>query len=103
VKNQVTFSPAEAQAIADNAARASAEEATYNPAAEENRQKTNWIGIRLKDRFGKPVPGQDYRIELPTGEIYTGTLDDKGEAKVEHIDPGTCKVSFPGMADWRKA
>ncbi len=57
----------------------------------------------MKDRYGKPVPGQDYRIELPTGEVYTGTLDDKGEAKVEHIDPGTCKVSFPGMADWRKA
>lgn len=103
VKDQLTFSPAEAQALAEGAARASEEEDTYNPAAAENEEKTNWIGIRLKDRYGKPVPGQDYRIELPGGEIYTGTLDDKGEAKVEHIDPGTCKVSFPGIADWRKA
>ncbi|MBM3763950.1 MAG: type VI secretion system tip protein VgrG [Acidobacteria bacterium] len=103
VKNQLTFSPAEAQAIADNASRAAEEDESYNPAAEENRTKTNWIGIRLKDRYGKPVPGQDYRIELPNGEVYTGTLDGKGEAKVEHIDPGNCKVSFPGIADWRKA
>ncbi|MBM3786571.1 MAG: type VI secretion system tip protein VgrG [Acidobacteria bacterium] len=80
----------------------SAAAAAYNPAAAENQDKTHWIGVRLKDRTGKPIPGQEYQIVLPGGEIYSGTLDDKGEAKVEHIDPGQCQVSFPGLADWRK-
>lgn len=76
---------------------------THNPSAPENQDKTNWIGIRLKDRTGKAIPNRPYKIVLPGGEEVTGTLDDKGEAKVEKIDPGTCKVYFPGLADWQKA
>ena len=26
-----------------------------------------------------------------------GTLDEKGHARVDHIDPGTCKVTFPNL------
>jgi type VI secretion system secreted protein VgrG len=76
---------------------------THNPTSPENKEKTHWIGIRLKDRTGKPVPGQAYKVVLPNGEVSEGTLDDEGKAKIEHIDPGNCQVSFPGLADWKKA
>ncbi len=76
---------------------------THNPSSPENQQKTHWVGIVLKDRLGNPIPGQAYHVVLPNGEIVEGTLDDQGKAKIEHIDPGECKVTFPGLADAEKA
>lgn len=76
---------------------------THNPQSQENQQKTHWVGIVLKDRLGNPIPGQAYRVELPNGDVVEGTLDDQGKAKVEHTDPGQCKVTFPGLADVEKA
>lgn len=76
---------------------------THNPDSPENQQKTHWVGIVLKDRLGNPIPGQAYHVVLPNGDIVEGTLDDQGKAKIEHIDPGECKVTFPGLADAEKA
>jgi type VI secretion system secreted protein VgrG len=78
-------------------------ETTHNPASPENETKTHWVAIRLKDKTGKPMAGQAYKVVLPGGGIVEGTLDDKGEAKVENIDGGQCDVSFPGLADWKKS
>jgi len=42
-----------------------------------------------------PVPGEAYRITLPDGQtVAEGTLDEKDFARVDGIDPGTCKVTF---------
>jgi type VI secretion system secreted protein VgrG len=61
-------------------------------------EKTHWIEIRLVDEDGKPVPGEEYKITLPDGStVASGTLDEKGKARVEGIDPGTCKVTFPNQ------
>jgi hypothetical protein len=67
--------------------------------SEENKdQKRSWIEIELVDKKNKPVPGEPYRVTLPDGEkVVTGTLDEKGFARVEDIDPGTCKVTFPRL------
>ena len=44
------------------------------------------------------VPGEKYKITLPDGEtLAEGTLDDKGFARVDGIDPGNCKISFPDL------
>jgi hypothetical protein len=60
--------------------------------------KTSWIEITLKDEDGKPVPGEAYSITLPDGEsIAAGTLDDKGFARVDGFESGTCKVTFPEL------
>lgn len=71
---------------------------THDPNAPENQDKTHWIEIELLDEGGSPVPGEPYRITLPDGStVADGTLDEKGHARVENIDPGSCKVTFPNL------
>ena len=63
-----------------------------------DKKKKSWIEIVMVDEDKKPVPGQKYRITLPDGEtVAEGTLDDKGFARVDGIDPGTCKITFPEL------
>ena len=72
--------------------------------AEAEEEKT-WIEIELVDEEDNPVPGEKYKITLPDGRVKTGTLDENGFARVEGIDPGTCKVTFPNLDKdaWEKA
>ena len=59
--------------------------------------KTAWIGIELANRKKKPVPGAAWELELPDGRIVKGSLDKNGKTRVEGIDPGTCKITFPSL------
>jgi type VI secretion system secreted protein VgrG len=65
--------------------------------AEEKKQKTSWIEIEMVDEESQPVPGMAYRITLPDGSVAGGTLDDKGFARVDGIESGTCKITFPEL------
>src|SRR4051794_23370872 len=60
-------------------------------------EKKHWVEIAMVDKEGNPLPGQDYEITLPDGSIVTGSLDDKGAARVDGIDPGNCKIRFPSL------
>ena len=65
---------------------------------EEQAGKKSWIEIELVDQHQKPVPGEPYIVTLPDGHTAaTGTLDEKGFARVDGIEPGTCKVTFPNL------
>ena len=78
----------------------------HDPESEEAKKKKHWIEIELIDDKGKPVPGERYRITLPDGTtLAEGTLDAKGRARVDGIDPGTCKVTFPDLdaPTWKPA
>ena len=80
----------------------------YQPpqSKEEKEKKKSWIEIELVDEEGKPVPGEAYRITLPDGEtVAEGTLDEKGFARVDGIDPGQAKVEFPDLDEtcWNDA
>ncbi|MCW5768008.1 MAG: hypothetical protein KIT19_04945 [Phycisphaeraceae bacterium] len=69
-------------------------------------QKKSWIEIVLKDQDGEPVSGEPYRVLLPDGStIAEGTLDSNGFARIDGIDPGTCKVTFPNrdQSCWKPA
>jgi type VI secretion system secreted protein VgrG len=71
---------------------------THDPNDPENQKKKSWIEIQLFGEDGKPIPGEPYKITLPDGTtIADGTLDDKGFARVDNIDPGTCQVTFPNL------
>ncbi len=66
--------------------------------SDQKEDKKHWVAIELVDQEGKPVPGVKYAITLPDGTTMApGTTDDKGKARVDGIDPGTCKVTFPDL------
>ena len=78
----------------------------HDPTTDESKRKKHWIEIELVDEQGKPVPGERYKITLPDGTtLAEGTLDEKGRARVDGIDPGTCKVTFPNLdaPSWKPA
>src|SRR5256885_8819025 len=59
---------------------------------EDQQKKRNWIEIELVDEKNQPVPGMTYRITMPDESVAEGTLDEKGLARIEGLEPGTCKV-----------
>ena len=65
--------------------------------------KKHWVEIALVDEESNPCSGRAYKIQLPNGSVLTGTLDSRGLARINGIDPGTCKVSFPELdkSSWR--
>jgi type VI secretion system secreted protein VgrG len=68
------------------------------PGESGSEEKTHWIEIELVDEDGNPVPGEEYQITLPDGSTKaSGTLDGKGKARAEGVDPGSCKVTFPNL------
>ena len=76
------------------------------PKDKEEKKKKSWIEIELVDDDGEPVPGEPYRVTLPDGQtVAEGTLDQKGFARVDGIDPGSCKITFPNLERdaWHRA
>lgn len=85
------------------AKRKAIESKSHDP--EKNKDKKSWVEIELRDEDGNPVPGESYIVTLPDGQtVASGTLDEKGKARIEHIDPGSCKVTFPDLDKdrWKK-
>ena len=62
-----------------------------------SEKKKSWIAIKLVEEDGICVPGEEYRITLPDGTKVEGDLDEKGFARINGIDPGTCQVTFPEL------
>lgn len=76
-----------------------------DPAGTDEEKKLSWIEIELVDEENKPVPGEPYKITTSDNKVAEGTLDNKGFARVDGIEPGTCKVTFPKLDKdaWEKA
>jgi type VI secretion system secreted protein VgrG len=66
-------------------------------AQSDEPKKPHFIEIELVNEDGNPVPGEQYSITLPDGTVASGTLDGNGKARVDGIDPGSCKVTFPNL------
>ncbi len=83
--------------------RKALESPSHDP--KKNKDKKSWVEIELNDEDGNPVPGEKYLVTLPDGStVASGTLDEKGKARVENIDPGSCKITFPDLDKdrWKK-
>lgn len=82
-----------------------AEEEAAPMSARAPRAERTWIEIVLIGEDDKPIPGEAYRVELPDGSVREGSLDDKGFARCDGIDPGTCQVTFPRLDEeaWTRA
>jgi hypothetical protein len=59
--------------------------------------KKTWVEIQLLDPDGKPVPNEPYKITAPDGTASEGCTDSNGVARVDGIDPGTCKITFTAL------
>lgn len=73
---------------------AAADSPEHKPA--DNPDKTSWIELQLVyESNGLPVAGAAYKVTLPDGTtVASGSTDDKGQGRVDHIDPGSCQISF---------
>jgi hypothetical protein len=100
-------SPPDAAADASPGKDASSQEKRHKePTDEEEKEKKSWIEIELVDEDKNPIPGERYKVTLPDGKtVAEGTLDENGFARVDGIDPGSCKITFPKLDKeaWEKA
>ena len=73
---------------------------------QEEEQEVHFIDIELLDEADQPVPGEKYKITLPDGSVASGSLDNKGCARVDGIkDAGQCEITFPDLDEqaWKSA
>ncbi len=56
------------------------------------------VELSLVDEKGAPVPGAAYVVVGSDGTRLTGSLDNKGRAKLEGLPRANYEVSFPGYA-----
>lgn len=59
--------------------------------------KTSWIEILMQDRGGFGVANTKFRLETPDGQVIHGVTDGNGLGRVEGIQPGNHKITFPGL------
>ncbi len=59
--------------------------------------QTGWVEVVLVDDAGQPVAGEAYAVTLPDGSVASGTLDEKGLARVQGFQPGDCQITFPNL------
>ncbi len=75
-----------------------------SPVVTADPTRQDWIGIQLKTPDGQPLPNERFELTLPDGSIIGGLLDNLGKVRVEGIDPGNCRISFPDRdaREWKK-
>ncbi len=75
------------------------------PTSEEEEEEVSWIEIEMVDEEDEPVVGLPYEITVPDGTVATGSLDEKGFARVEGFAPGECRIKFPTIdrETWKDA
>lgn len=89
--------PSQAAQTAQTTPLEDEEAAKAEKAAASQPEEKHWIEIELLDDSGVPVADELYLVEMPDGSKITGRTDASGRARVEDVDPGTAKVSFPDL------
>lgn len=68
---------------------------TPGPADPAEFEDLSYLELVLRDDRNAPVPNARYQVELPDGRILEGKLDAQGQAFLDRIPEGECKVTFP--------
>jgi hypothetical protein len=78
--------------------------ASHQSSTTVSPNKKHWVEIVMVDQEGIPVPGQTYEIRVPDGTVVLGSTDAKGRGRVDGIDAGDCKITFPQLDKdvWKK-
>jgi type VI secretion system secreted protein VgrG len=92
-------------AASSSTASSEATQPPRGPAGKKDPTKKGWIEVELKDQNGKPITGEAWQITAPDGGTFTGTTDEKGVGRLEGIDSGNCKITFPRFDkySWKRA
>ncbi|MGZ5443998.1 MAG: hypothetical protein ACXW5U_18225 [Thermoanaerobaculia bacterium] len=105
IQGTLTESSAAASSAATAAAASAAaqttplqdEEAAQAASTADQTEETHYIEVELLDDEGKPIANEAYFVELPDGSSKSGRTDAKGFARIDGVDPGTAKVTFPDL------
>ncbi|HSU92759.1 MAG TPA: PAAR domain-containing protein [Gemmatimonadaceae bacterium] len=81
-----------AKSVVAQVAEGGRDEASSGSAA----QKT-WIEIQMNDRAGFGVANTKFKLETTDGQTIHGVTDGNGLARVEGIEPGNHKITFPDL------
>ena len=96
--NAETFRTQRDQQSADE--KAVSDAPSHRPDDPENKNKTHFVEVELVDDAGKPITGERVRVTLPDGTtISERSTDEKGLVRIDNIDPGSCKITFPDLDD----
>jgi hypothetical protein len=57
----------------------------------------HFVEIELVGEDGIGVANIEYELTLPNGNKVRGVTDEQGLIRVERIDPGSCKITFPKL------
>lgn len=55
------------------------------------------IEIALRDTSGEPIPEAAFEVQVPGGGFRRGHLDAHGEARIDDLAEGWCRVRFPDL------
>ena len=59
--------------------------------------KSTWIEIVMLDKGGFGVASTKFKLETPDGKIIYGVTNGNGIGRVEGVQPGDHKISFPDL------
>jgi len=68
---------------------------------EETPEEPTWIGIRLIDHDGEPVPNENFQVTLDDGTVLAGVTDAQGYTRFDGLQPSSGDVAFTGIPDNR--
>jgi uncharacterized Zn-binding protein involved in type VI secretion len=91
-------------AIASITEPAKFESATRSAADNKPDPQKTWVEIEVAFADGAPMSLEYYRVEAAGNVVREGWTDANGKLRLEGLDPGDCKISFPDIeAAVRKA
>jgi hypothetical protein len=76
--------------------------APADSATNDQQKGHDWIEIKVVDKAGRSVPNVRYKLELTDDSVVEGRTPGGGVVRVQGIDKGNCKLTFPELQKHRR-